>query len=209
MNIFLMRLIQALEFIKFNGVFSFLHEICYCNRVAIVVEKNLIEFDASYKQPENISVKVIELRPDIINENNSYYLVKNRYLKAVHYLKKGYGGYAILKDEKIIGDIWFVPPNENNILSWHSDCKWLRITCAENQVYTFDMFLAPDERGNNLAYFLQSSALKALRQKGFTMAYGYYWVDNMPALWVHRLGKWKEINRLKVNRFLFFKKVLA
>jgi GNAT superfamily N-acetyltransferase len=209
MNPFLMRLVQAYEFIKLNGVISFVHEICYCNRVAIVVEKNLIEIDAPNEQPENFPVKMIELRPEILNESNFIYPVKNRYLKAVNYLKKGYGGYAIVKDERIIGDIWFVQPNDTTLSTCHSDCKLLRITCAKNQVYTFDMFLAPEARGSNLSFFLQSSALKALRHKGCTMAYGYYWGDNLPALWTHRLGKWKEINRLKVNRFLFFKKVFV
>jgi hypothetical protein len=204
-----MRLMQTYEFIKQNGLFSLLHEIFYCNRVAIVVEKNLIEFDASKEQPGKFPIKIIELRPDVLNNGNFNYPVKNRYLKAVHYLKKGYEGCAIVKSDKIIGDIWFFIPNKENIHASHPDCKWLQITCSEDQVYTFDMFLSPDERGSNLASFLQIGALKALRKKGFNLAYGYYWGDNMPALWVHRLGKWKEIKRLKVNRFLFFKKVLA
>ena len=208
MKLFLMRLIQAFESIKLNGFFSFLHEIVFFNRVAVVVEKNLTEFDVANKQPENSPIQMVELRPHMFTNKSISYPEKNRYLKAVHYLKKGYGGFAILKDQQIIGDIWFAPV-ENKISSRHSDCKLLRINCAENQVYTFDMFLTPGERGNNLAFFLQSSALRALHQKGFTVAYGYYWGDNTPALWVHRMGKWREIQRLKVNRFLFFKKAFA
>jgi len=209
MQQFIMRVIQIYEFIKHNGLSSFLHEIHYSNRIAIVVEKNLIEFDTSKERSENSPVKVIELRPEGLKDNNFNYSVKNRYLKAAHYLQKGYGGCAIVRDEKIVGDIWFTTPDTKTVSLCHPDCKWLQIFCSEDEVYTFDMFLSPDERGNNLASLLQSSALKALRQKGYTKAYGYYWSDNIPALWVHRMGKWREIKRLKVNRFLFFKKVLT
>ncbi|RII27106.1 MAG: GCN5 family acetyltransferase [Geobacter sp.] len=209
MKQFVMRVIQVYEFIKHNGLSSFLHEVNYRNRTAIVVEKSLIEFDADKEQPENCPINVIELRPEFLAENKCNYTVKNRYLKATQYLKKGYGGCAIIKDEKIVGDIWFTTPNTSAENYYHPDCKWLQISCAEDQVYTFDMFLSPDERGNNFASLLQTSALKVLRQKGFTKAYGYYWSDNVPALWVHRMGKWSEVKRLKVNRFLFFKQAVA
>ena len=208
MKQFVMRVIQVYEFIINNGLSSFLHEVFYRNRTAIVVEKNLIEFDADKGHPENCPVNVIELRPEFLAENKFNYTVKNRYLKASQYLRKGYEGCAIIRDEKIVGDIWFTTPNKNAVNYCHPDCKWLQISCAEDQVYTFDMFLSPDERGNNLASLLQTSALKALSQKGFTKAYGYYWSDNIPALWVHRMGKWRELKRLKVNRFLFFKQAL-
>lgn len=209
MKQFVMRVMQVYEFIKHNGLSSFLHEVIYFNRTAIVVEKSLIEFDADKRQPENCPVNVIELRPEFLAENNFNCTVKNRYLKASQYLRKGYGGCAIIRDEKIVGDIWFTTPNKNAENYYHPDCKLLQIRCTEDQVYTFDMFLSPDERGNNLALLLQTSALKALRQKGFTKAYGYYWSDNIPALWVHRMGKWREVKRLKVNRFLFFKQAVA
>lgn len=208
MKRFVMRVIQVYEFIKHNGLSSFLHEIVYRNRTAIVVEKSLLEFDADKEQPENCPIGVIELQPEFLAENRFNYAVKNRHLKATQYLKKGYGGCAIIRDEKIVGDIWFTTDRKAENYH-HPDCKWLQISCAEDQVYTFDMFLSPDERGNNLASLLQTSALKALRQKGFTKAYGYYWSDNVPALWVHRMGKWREVKRLKVNRFLFFKQAVA
>lgn len=209
MKQFLMRVIQVYEFIKHNGLPSLLHEVVYHNRTAIVVEKSLIEFDDDKVQYENCPVNVIELRQELLAENKCNYTVKNRSLKATQYLKKGYGGCAIIRGEKIVGDIWFTTPNKNAANYFHPDCKWLQISCAADQVYTFDMFLSPDERGNNLASLLQNSALKALRQKGFTKAYGYYWSDNIPALWVHRMGKWSEVKRLKVNRFLFFKQAVA
>lgn len=208
-NWFFMRLLQTSESIKNNGFSSFLREIFYVNRVAIVVEKNLPDFEISKEQSKQSLVELIELRQDILSKKDFYYPVKSRYLKAIHYLKKGYGGYAIVKGKNIIGDIWFFSPNSNDTTSCHSDCQRLGLHCTEDQVYTFDMFLNPNERGNNFASFLQAKALKSLREKGFTKAYGYYWGDNIPALWVHRLGKWKEIKRLKVNRFIFFKKVVG
>jgi len=204
-----MRLLQIYESVKHNGLSSLLRQIVYFNRVAIVVEKDLLELDATKERPPQAPVEVIELRQDLLSKNDLIYILKNRYFKAVHYLEKGYGGYAIVKGQKIIGDIWFFAPDGNNTAFGHPDCQWLGLQCAENQVYTFDMFLNSDERGNNLASFLQSSMLRSLHEKGFTKAYGYYWGDNIPALWIHRLVKWKEIKRLKVNRFIFFKNVVG
>jgi hypothetical protein len=32
---------------------------------------------------------------------------------------------------------------------------------------------------------------------------GYYWADNIPALWVHRTLRWKVLERIKVTRVSF------
>jgi len=202
-----MRFLQIYESVKHTGLSSLLRQIVYFNRVAIVVEKDLLELEAMKENPAQAPVEIIELRKDLLNNHDLLYPLKNRYFKAVHYLKKGYGGYAIAKGKTIVGDIWFFAPDSSNTALRHPDCQWLGLQCENDQAYTFDMFLNPEERGNNLASFLQTSALRSLHKKGFTRAYGYYWGDNIPALWVHRLVKWKEMKRLKVHRFIFMKHV--
>ena len=83
-------------------------------------------------------------------------------------------------------------------IKWSHDC-----------VYSFDIFVVPAERGNNLSASLQNSAMYSLRDKGYLKAYGYYWADNIPAVWNTRvINKWRELKTLRLNRFLFLKKVV-
>jgi len=204
-----MRIIQVYEFIRSNGWLSFLREVIYINRKAIVVEKNLHEVNDSVDLLQRSDVSFIEITSETFTNNNYRYLLKNRYLKALHYLKKGYIGYAIVRENKIIGDIWHFTSKRGAHLSYHPDIYWLGIKYTENDVYSFDMYIIPDERGNNLSIFLQKEALSSLYRKGYTRAYGFYWADNIPALWVNRTLKWKELKILRLNRFLFFKKVVS
>ena len=205
----IMRITQVYETVKHNGISSLLNQIFYFDRIAVVVERDLLEIAVNKQNSYSSDVEVVELNQEILDTKNFFYPLRNRYMKAVHYFENGYGCCALVRNEEIIGDIWFAIPVKNSLSTCHADCKWLQIKCAEDQAYTFDMFLNPAERGNNLATLLQTSALTTLRKKGYSKAYGYYWNDNMPALWVHRIGKWTEMKRLKVNRFLFFKKVLS
>ena len=57
------------------------------------------------------------------------------------------------------------------------------------------MYMNPLERGNrNIATYLERVALSNLSKKGYEKAYGYVWVDNVPALgYIESLnGKKKE-----------------
>jgi GNAT superfamily N-acetyltransferase len=89
--------------------------------------------------------------------------------------------------------------------SSHPDLQWLGINLEKNQVYSFDLFLDPQKRGDNAAAYLQSSFLEHLKEKGIRKVYGYFWSDNIPALWVHRQLKYRELNSVTVNRFFFIK----
>ena len=207
-NLVVMRVIQIYEFIRSNGWSSFLREIVYINRKAIVVEKKLLEVNNSTDFLQRSNIKFIEITPETFANDNYQYLFKNRYLKALHYLKKGFGGHAIVRGNKIIGDIWYFASNKSGHVPDHPDIHWLGIKWSQDYVYSFDIFVVPDERGDNLSAALLNSAMYSLRDKGYLKAYGYYWADNIPAVWNSRvINKWKELNTLRVNRFLFFKNI--
>ena len=209
-NLLIMRVIQILEFIRSNSWSSFLREVVYINRKAIVVEKDLHEVNDSTDFLQRSNIQFIEITPETYANNNYQYLFKNRYLKALHYLKKGFGGHAIVRGNKIIGDIWYFASNKSEHLPDHPDIHWLGIKWSQDYVYCFDIFIVPDERGNNLAAPFQNSAMYSLRNKGYLKAYAYYWADNIPAVWITRvINKWKELKTLRVNRFLFLKKVVS
>ncbi len=207
-NLLIMRVTQIYEFIRSNGWLPFLREIIYINRKAILAEKNLREVNDSRNFLQRSNIRFLEITPGTFDGNNYQYHIKNRKLKALHYLRKGYGGYAIARGNNILGDVWYVASNKSGHVPDHPDIHWLGIKWAKDYVYCFDIFIVPDERGNNLAAPFQNSAMYSLRNKGYLKAYAYYWADNIPAVWITRvINKWKELKTLRVNRFLFFKNI--
>ena len=204
-NIFYMRLTQVYEHIKLDGLFSLFHEYFYFDRRAIVVEKDLVNYSLDVTKFSKNDIHLMDAEKIIKDINQYKFPVKNRYLKILHYLKKGYSGYVMVNGNTHIGDIWYFPKEVNQTAD-HPDCQWLGIHRFKNEVYTFDMYLVPDVRGYNLAIALQSNALLSLHEKGFTKAYGYFWADNVPALWAHRMSKWKEIRKIKMGRFLSYRR---
>lgn len=89
---------------------------------------------------------------------------------------------------------------------FHSDLKMLGIACEEGDAYAFDMLIAPKYRGKNLAVPLQKSLQATLKKEGCQRVYGFYWDDNLPALWMHRMLKFKELPKKRISRFFFLVK---
>ena len=200
-----MRLFHIADTIRFNGVAYFLHEIVYRNREAILVEKDL----SSVRPPEDAlrqtDMHIEEITRPAIAGRALQFPVKNRSLKAAHYLNKGYSGFALVSGNQVIGDIWYAgaPTTQDGAIP--PDVGWLGIRCEDKYAYTFDMYVDPRKRGGTMASLLQLGALHELKKKGFVRAFGFFWFNNIPALWVHRMLKWRELARIKVTRFFFIK----
>ena len=204
----LMRLVQIFEFLKNEDLGSFVREVIYINRKAILIEKNLFKVNHIKKFLQQSNIKFEEVTEDTFNDKNYKFAFKNRYLKAVHYLKKGYGGHVILKGDEVIGDIWYSATSKYDKASVHPDVHRFGIKPSEDNVYSFDQFVVPTERGNSVAAALVNFQLCSLREKGYSKVYGYYWADNFPAVWNNRvMNKYKEIRTLRVNGCWFFKKI--
>jgi len=200
-----MRSVQIYEFLRANSWSSFFKEVIYRGRKAIVVKKALCETKDRTEILKQFNVEFIEIDRDSILSKKYRYRFKNRYLKALHYLGKGYGGHAIVKGDEIIGDIWYFAPGR--FPGYHPDPKWLGIQLSKNDIYSFDIFLVPSERGSNFSALLQNNAMHALYKKGYENAFAFFWADNIPAVWNTRVvNKWKELKSLRMNRFLFLRK---
>lgn len=116
--------------------------------------------------------------------------------------------FAIVKGNELIGDVGYM----TDTMSEHSSLKDLKrfgIELGGKDAYMFDMFVCPDQRGNNITNLLVSHALNALKEKGKERVYGYYDSDNVPALWFHRMHGYKEFDKVKIQQFLAFKRVLT
>lgn len=202
-----MRFLQVAETVKLNGMSKLLREIIYFNKVAIPVEMDLSNLrpEKDFVRPSN--EQLIEITTEMMRQRSLVYPIRSRYLKAENYLKAGYLGFAMVKGDTVSGDIWCSASTNPKAGMSHPDEAWLSIRCQKNEVYTFDMYVNPESRGSNLAAALQNGALHKLRKKGFCKAYGFFWADNIPALWVHRILRWKELKKVKATRFILSRKL--
>ena len=197
-----MRLLQIVELYEFNGLKTLLNEIFYRKRCAIAVEKYMGDLEPfKGKTPDDVRVVSVNSKTD----KNIFlkYTVKHRKLKCESYLESGYNAFVLKRADHVLGDIWYATKTDSSREFIHPDMEWLNLVARPKDVYMFDMFLNPNERGNGMAAYLQHNALLLLKQGGFEKAYGFFMTDNIPALWVHRLLKWEEIKKVHTKRFIY------
>lgn len=202
-----MRVVQVIDTLRRGSMKALLRETFYLNREAVPVEIELTALRPVEDFPRPAGEKVLEITRELLEGRPLAYPVRSRELKALDYLRRGYRGYALLKGDTVTGDIWCADAAIGNQGQKHPDEAWLGVRCRDGEVYTFDMFVDPEKRGGNAAAALQNGALHALRKEGFTKAYGFFWSDNVPALWVHRTLHWRELARVRASRLLLSRKL--
>ena len=206
-----MRIAQVADLVRSNGWSSLFKEVVFLKRTAIVVEKDLSELTERSKPLASAKLKLLEIDKEMLSSGLYSFAVNSRYLKALNYLKQGCGGYALARDNVVVGDTWhYVSEAADDPRGLHEDLQRFGFKgWSRDYVYTFDIFVAPAERKGGISAAFQNSAMLALRSKGYTKAYGFYWADNIPAQWCTRVtNKWKEVRAFSVSRCLMFKRAV-
>jgi len=157
-------------------------------------------FDAGYR--------FFELKADDLAGDEWTFVVPSRRIKAARYLKSGARGFAVAEGTVIIGDVWCLVVNSRNHSICRADLDMLGIQCEQGDAYGMDMFIAPDWRGKNLAIPLQLYFQSVLKAEGCKKIYGYFWDDNLPAIWMHRKLEYRELPKRKVSRFFIFRRAV-
>lgn len=200
-----MRLAQITDLVRSNGWSFFLHELVFLNRTAIVVEKDLSEIVERPEALASAGLKVIELNKTTLTGGAYQFSLPSRQLKALHYLRQGYSGIAMVRGNVIVGDTWYwVSHSTNDSRDLYPDLRRFGFkTWKEDHVYTFDIFVDPAERKGGVSAAFQNSAMAILRAKGYTRGFGFYWADNVLAHWCTRVtNKWTKLRAVRVSRFL-------
>ena len=199
-------LLQFIHEYKTNGLIYTAHKFLYFNRELILFEKDLPSLKAIQKRQMPSNMNFIEIQNNTLENNNIAYSVRYRYLKALGNLRNGYVSFAILKDNKIIADVWLATPTYSIKRSIHPDLEWLGITLGEKDVYAVDIYVEPQERAKNLATFFWRYSLDELKRRGFNKVYLYVWADNVSSIRFNQKIGYKELKRIRMNRFLNYKK---
>jgi len=198
----LMTYYQIREALAEGSLRNLIRKRVFRGRMATPVEMDLSTLPA-FGDLEGSDYHFIELKLEGLRTGEWSFTVPSRRFKAPGNLKKGWRGFVLVKGSTVVADIWCITPREGGNSVTHPDLEMLGISGGEREAYAFDMFIDPAYRGKNLAVPLQRSLQSTLKMEGYEEVYGFYWDDNLPALWMHRMLKFKELPRRRVSRFFF------
>ena len=204
----LKKIRYGIEELRNDGVIRYCRERIYFNRIVVVAEKKISETVLREPPLKNGGLRIIELKNSIVNSDEYVFSDAFRYERARYYLDKMIGGYALVKDSTIVGDYWYYHADNINeeITKPARHLEWLDIKkLGDTSVYTFDIYVTPQERKNGISAAFQNNVVYMLGKKGFTNALGYCWLDNKPAIWnTCVINKWREVKRMKMSRILVY-----
>ena len=195
---------QVIDTFVDGGLRNVLRSRIFWNRLATPVAMELSAPDFSPKHDLlEAGFNFVEVNLWDVQIRNWSFAAPSRGLKAQQNFKRGYRNFAITKDDVVIADVWCLSLQNDRTSISHSDIKMLGINCEAGAAYAFDMYIVPLYRGKNLAVHLQRFLQACLKKDGYQKVYGYYWNDNLPALWMHRMLKFKEFPKRQISRFFF------
>ena len=102
--------------------------------------------------------------------------------KIREYLRKGYQGFLIRRDGRTAGHFWWI---DTTIAPTHPDLAEFHVPLGEGDVYGFDYYIAPDERGAGLATDALRMMLAELARLGYRRLWGTAGLANPAALWTY------------------------
>lgn len=177
----------------------------YSRAEAVPVRKDLLELPPASLSDEDMALSLIEIANESWQGLDTHFATKSRESRVDLYVKKGYRGFGLVKDGKIIGDIWYL---NNELLRqnvFNPTIQEFHITLAEDDVYLFDMFIAANERGKVSTTKFLTRVLSELKGRGYRNALGFFFMSNLPALWVHRVIGYEELPHYSVRKYLMWK----
>jgi GNAT superfamily N-acetyltransferase len=195
---------QFLEHRRDHGFFAALSLSLYKREAAIPVKKELAGLKRPAQLPDALGLELLEIRAEQEPQRTLTHVLKSRDEKIPVFLAQGYQAFCLVKNNRIVGDVWYVTRQSAKRADIHPHLAWFGIEFGPDDVYMFDMYVTPECRGAGLATGFMNSAMSLLHKRGCRRAYGYYAAHNTSALWIHRLLGWEELPACILTRYLLF-----
>jgi GNAT superfamily N-acetyltransferase len=189
--------LQFFENVKSSGLRNAFRKTVFVDAEMVPVVKNL----ENSLPPAGKTLELIELTKETLPGFKYVYRFKSRLLKVRKNIAQGYKAFAVVSGNFVIGDIWYVTWETTKHPRLHEDIDLLFLNPGQKDVYMFDLFVDPLQRSKNVAVALLTDALLRLSKRGYKNVYGYFDAKNIPALWVHRILKFDELERVLLSRF--------
>jgi GNAT superfamily N-acetyltransferase len=107
-------------------------------------------------------------------------------------------GFIAMMENRPIGYVFYVAGSSDPEAVVHGDLRWLDMHPSHDELYVFDYFVFPSQRGAGLRFV--RSVQEAHAKMGYTKAYGYVFQDNRAALMTYRMTGWKQIGEVEELR---------
>ncbi len=177
----------------------------YSRAEAVPVKKDLSKLSPANTASDDMSLDLVEITADGLRNFNHDFAIKSRESRVALHIKKGYRGFGLVKEGQIVGDIWYVTNELANQNVVNPSIQLFRIKLADNDVYLFDMYLASNERGKVSTTTFLARVLTELKGRGYRNAFGFFYMGNLPALWVHRVLGYEEMPHYTIRKYLAWK----
>jgi GNAT superfamily N-acetyltransferase len=195
---------QVIEALTEGGLKDIFRPRVYWNRLVTPTVMELSTTNLPVEgQLQNAPLQFVEINLEDLKAGKWSFAIPSRGLKAWRNLRRGFRCFAVIEGNTAVGDVWCLVPDKEGKPIYHTDLDMLGISCENGDAYAFDMFIAHDYRGKNLAVPLQRFLQAKIKMEGCKRVYGYYWDDNRPALWMHRMLRFKELPKRRVSRLFF------
>lgn len=180
--------------LKTDGLKRTFKDILYFNRSMVVIEKEISS--DPIKKTNNIHFIIVD------KSNYKQYQKEHNLENIKYYCKQGAKCVMAFKEDKCLGYQWWTQDNKCK------DLKKIGVRLKDNEAYLFDLFVFPEFRGTKIPKMIAQETFNCLSSMAVDKIYGYYFADNVKALWWHKaILKCTEINRVKIHRLFFFELV--
>jgi len=201
------RFNQTIELFKHEGFISLIKNSVFFKRKLIVFKKDLSAEDAQIKQVRRTNVNIINVTLDDFKTQDYQFSSKSRFYKAIKYFRYSSEAFFALKNNIVIGDVWFSSKSFDHGKDYHPDLAMLNFKLNKEDIYMFDMYLEPSERGSAVESSILGQAINTFQRRGFKNIFTYVMAENTPALWMTRVMGFKELNYLYMSRLFFIRKI--
>jgi hypothetical protein len=173
-----------------EGFRETIKELIYVNRVMVAIEKDL--------EPEP-SLLTPSMQKIIVNRSNcEEYQERFNIKHVVHYCRLGCEALLLFEGSELLGYQLWTRKRE------FVDLVKLGIDLKEDEAYGIELFVFPRFRGTHVTRTISVEAFNYMNSLGIKKVYGFFFRDNLKALWWHRAYlKPREIKQVRTTRLLF------
>jgi len=184
---------KSVREIRSEGFWHTLREIAYSNRVMVAVEKD-IKMTASLL-PERMTAIVVD------QTNYGTYRKAYDIGSVLSYCKRGAQALMVFEGFRLMGyQLW--TRNKDFV-----DLRKLDIALEDNAAYLFDLFVLPEFRGTVVPKIVATETFNYLASRRIEKIYGFYYKDNIKALWWHRAYlRCREIREVPTRRYFILER---
>jgi len=192
------------EMVKQEGFKSTIRKAVYFNREMVLVERDLTKPFPKLKQDFDINL-ILFGRGSSSRIGELDFPNKARELNGQGYARRGFSAFFGVIGSKVIAEQWWINSSHIRDKIIHPDLKWMELQLKEDEIYAFDLFVAPEYRGTPATNKFALTYMNEIRKAGYSKIFGGYFKDNIPSAWYHRTFSFSERRKIKFHRFFFLK----